>query len=349
MGYNRSMDKQSRYRRLFKYLGIAATCALLVFAMVASIPTVVGLQIASEEKRIDTLLAGDFPVTVNPLNKTIVESAHVNDFLEGSSSPLLAAAAGTESTLGRVFTWIAVTIADASWYQNLAAVNGRIAIITPGMRKEQVAATFASPLRWNSAQKKQFLTKGPYASLPLTEGSFAPGTYFFDSATTPVMAQALVNDRFSRDILSHYSTTTAALVPINQALTIASLLERESGGPTDVRIISGIIWNRLFLGMNLQIDATVQYAKATASPGYGWWPRVLPGDTSRKSAYNTYRQAGLPPTPIASPSVASVLAALNPKSTSCIFYFHDDNGNFHCTNTYKEHVAALKKIYGRGK
>ena len=66
-------------------------------------------------------------------------------------------------------------------------------------------------------------------------------------------------------------------------------------------------------------------------------------------AYNTYQNKGLPPGPIATPSMAAVLAALNPKNTDCIFYFHDARGNFHCTENYKEHVRLLKKYYGQGK
>lgn len=116
-----------------------------------------------------------------------------------------------------------------------------------------------------------------------------------------------------------------------------------------MRLISGIIWNRLFINMNLQIDATLQYAKANTSAANSWWPAPLPADRFRKSPYNTYLNKGLPPAPIASPSVASVLAALNPKNTSCMFYFHDSAGRFHCSDTYDQHVALLKKYYGRGK
>ena len=116
-----------------------------------------------------------------------------------------------------------------------------------------------------------------------------------------------------------------------------------------MRIISGIIWNRLFANMNLQIDATVQYAKANKASVNSWWPAVLPRDISIKSPYNTYTNPGLPPTPIANPSVAAILAALNPVSTPCFYYFHDKMGQFHCSTTYAEHVALLKKYYGQGK
>ncbi|MFA7302210.1 MAG: endolytic transglycosylase MltG [Candidatus Paceibacterota bacterium] len=312
-----------------------------------SLPAVLTLEIARERDAATEL--AQFPVTVDPKNKLIVENVHVNAFLEGSSSPLQAATVNSGTIFNRLFAMVAVAIADAPWYQALAATNSRFVNITPGMRKEQVAATFGKALGWNSTQRKEFLTTGPYAALPLPEGSYAPGVYVVSNGTTPLMAQALVNERFSKEVLSRYGTTTAAIVPLNQALTIASLIEREAGGADDMRLISGIIWNRLFLGMNLQIDATLQYVKSTALANSTWWPKPVPADRARKSAYNTYIHKGLPPTPIASPSVASVIAALNPKNTSCIFYFHDSQGGFHCSETYAEHVQKLKKHYGQGK
>jgi UPF0755 protein len=294
-------------------------------------------------------MQGQFPVTVNPESKTILQNPQVDLYLGSPGSPLQAAAGNAGGVFERVFDWIAIAINNSSWYEDLASTDGRYVDITAGMRKEQVASAFGSVLGWTVNQKKEFLTAAPYSSLPLPEGSFSPGMYLIDKGTTPLMAQALVNQRFSQDILAHYGTSTAAVVPLNQALTIASLIEREAAGADDMRIISGIIWNRLFIGMNLQIDATLQYAKASTAAAVSWWPRVLPADQFRKSAYNTYLHPGLPPTPIASPSVASVLAALNPVKTSCLFYFHDAAGGFHCSDTYAEHVALLKKYYGRGK
>ncbi len=350
MGYTQFVKRTQFTMRILKSLGIVATSLVFLLVIVISFPAVLKLNIEHERASLaSTTPLAEFPVTVNPQKKLIVENTEVNAFLEGTSSPLQAAAMSSGNVFNLVFTWVATTIANAPWYQTLASANGRFVTLYPGMRREQVANAFGSTLGWTAAQKKQFLTRGSYSSLPLTEGSFPEGTYFVESGSTPLMAQALVNDRFSREVLARYGTTTAAIVPLNQALTIASLIEREAGGPDDMRIISGIIWNRLFLGMNLQIDATVQYAKASATTAHGWWPKVVSGDQRRASSYNTYLHRGLPPTPIASPSVASVIAALNPKNTSCIFYFHDDSGNFHCSDTYKEHVAALKKIYGRGR
>ncbi len=298
-------------------------------------------------------MSDQFPVTVDPQNKVIAEDAQVNAFLENPSSPFQAAAGNASNLFNMVFTWIAVTISDASWYQSLAAVtigDNRLVSVTPGMRKEQVAFVFARALDWNAKQQKAFLNASSSDALPLpSEGAFAPGTYSVTRDTTPQAARALITKRFTADVLDHYGTTTAEAVPLDQALTVASLIEREAGGPDDMRLISGVIWNRLFIDMRLQIDATLQYAKGNTRAATSWWPGVISGDQFRASPYNTYLHTGLPPTPIANPSVAAILAALNPKSTSCLFYFHDDNKKFHCSDTYAEHVALLKQYYGRGK
>jgi UPF0755 protein len=334
---------------LTKKLWAAAISVIVLAGIVFSFPAILVFNTQNSQKRAFSEMEKQFPVTVDPKNKTIVESERVNKFLESPTSTLQAAIWNIGNILGNIFTWTAVTIADASWYQSIAAVDGRIVNITPGMRKEQVASEFARVLSWNSKQKKEFLTIPPDSHLPLTEGSFSPGIYIVTKDITPASAQILVNNRFSENILSRYGTTTSEIVPLDQALNIASLIEREAGGADDRRLISGIIWNRLFIDMNLQIDATLQYVKADGTAGKNWWPEPIPADRFRKSPYNTYLNKGLPPTPIANPSVASVLAALNPKNTTCLFYFHDSAGRFHCSDTYDQHVALLKKYYGRGK
>lgn len=339
-------------KRTFSYSKLLRICVfvgLVSTGIILSLPIVLSVSIRHEQGAAVPVASQQFPVTVDPKNKIIVEDVQVNDFLNSPNSPLQAAVGTNGNIFNKIFNWVALSIARTSWYQSIAAANGRFVVITAGMRKEQVAEQFGNVLGWNTPQKKQFLTPDKYSSLPLSEGSFYPGIYVVTADETPLMAQALVNDRFREEVLSHYGTTTAQVVPVDQALTIASLIQRETGGPDDMRIISGIIWNRLFVNMNLQIDATIQYAQANKTSVKSWWPPVIPANIAIKSPYNTYAHAGLPPTPIANPSVAAILAALNPVNTSCLFYFHDKQGNFHCTDSYAQHVALLKKYYGRGK
>lgn len=342
--------KTRRFRHILKPLSLGLFFLGLGGAVAFSFPVILTHSIRIEQARVAPAVAEPFPVTVDPHRKLIVENAEVNAFLEGENSPLQAAVGNTENVLKLVFEWVASTLSQTPLYQTLASAEGQLVAITPGMRKEQVAAAFGTALGWNTKQKQEFLTRRTYSLLPLPEGSFIEGVYLVHRGMAPSAAQALVNERFSKEILARYGTTTAQFVPLEQALTIASLIEREAGGADDMRIISGIIWNRLFANMNLQIDATLQYAKRTQSTAAGaWWPKVVPADKYVKSIYNTYAHRGLPPTPIASPSVASVLAALNPKNTACLFYFHDSKSGFHCSETYAGHVALLKKYYGRGK
>lgn len=334
----------SRLLRVFLFFCLLST------GVVLSLPSVLTLAIRQEESQVVPAAPEQFPVTVDPRNKLIVENAEVNALFEDRRPSLQAAVWNANGAVTRLFEWIALALVNVPWYQSIAAVDGsRLVAITPGMRKEQAASAFARSLAWNAAQKSEFLATAPNSLLQLSEGSFAPGIYPVAPGTTPAEARILVGDRFYKDVVSHYGTTTLSVVPLNQALTIASLIEREKGGHDDMRLISGVIWNRLFIGMNLQIDATLQYAKANSGASKSWWPGVVPNDRWRKSPYNTYLHKGLPPSPIANPSVDSILAALNPKNTSCLFYFHDARGEFHCTDTYTEHVALLKKYYGRGK
>ncbi len=332
----------------------ALTCIALIgtgalVGGVVSVPVLLALDVRQTQNQTVSAAPQQFPVTVDPQRKIIVENPTVNAYLDDANSPLQAAAWNAQTVFQYVFDWIATSIASASWYQNLGAVDGRFVTVQPGMRKEQVAEAFADSLGWTNRQKEDFLATAGYPLLSVTDGTFSPGVYLVDSNASPAAAETMLDERFYEDVASHYGTTTQQVVPMSEALNVAALIEREAGGPDDMRIISGIIWNRLFANMNLQIDATVQYAKANNPTTTSWWPAVKPKDISQKSPYNTYLNPGLPPGPIANPSVAAVLAALNPIQTSCLFYFHDANHQFHCSDTYAEHVALLKKYYGRGK
>lgn len=343
--------------RPVKVIGYTALAVVIVYSVVLSFPLVLSLKIQHDEARARAALVDQFPVTVDPRSKRIVEDVLVNEYLSSADSPFQAAIGNTGALVWQLFEEFATTIASLPLYPSLASAEGRFVKISPGFRKEQVANSFASVLGWTAKQRQQFLASATstvallsqLSSSPLTDGIFSPGVYVVAKGTTPEAARALVDERFSQEILARYGSEVAEVVPLDQALTIASLIQKEAAGPSDMRIISGIIWNRLFINMKLQIDATVQYAQANAQAGGNWWPQPRPGDMAIRSPYNTYVHKGLPPGPISNPSVASVLAALNPVVTDCLFYFHDRLGGFHCSPDYKGHVALLKQHYGRGK
>jgi UPF0755 protein len=98
--------------------------------------------------------------------------------------------------------------------------------------------------------------------------------------------------------------------------------------------------------MPLQLDASLQFARADNPYEPNWWPAVRPADKFIDSEFNTYQNKGLPPEPIANPSVEAIVAALNPIASECIFYFHSRSRDYYCSKTYDEHKAKLSDVYG---
>jgi uncharacterized YceG family protein len=285
-----------------------------------------------------------FPVGVNSLTKTITENPAVDFYVDSNL------AIDTEnSRAGRFLDRLLAEFVRFDWYQNLASSVSRILVIYPGERHEEIVKNFGDILKWTVAERDLFYNYIVSSEPVLTEGKFYPGRYIVSKDATPEEVADLLEARFREEILTHYTHEIELQVPLEEALVIASLLEREAYDFTDMRYISGVIWNRLFIDMPLQLDATLQYARGSKASESRWWPRVLPRDKFIESPYNTYEHSGLPPTPIANPSAEAVIAALNPRITKCMFYFHDSKGKFYCTETYEEHVAKLKEIYGRGR
>lgn len=282
-----------------------------------------------------------FPVGVNAFTKTIVE----NPTLDGWSSPTLAG--DTNQT-----TWqrlVAAVFMNKAWYQNLASPVSRIVVIWPGERFEEVADHFASILRWDEDETLEFLSLVQATEPVLAEGKFSPGSYVTHRYATPVEVASLIKGNFTDTILNRYTSEVIRNVPLEDALTIASLIEREASDFENMREVSGVIWNRLFINMPLQLDATLQYARGSRPTESRWWPVPVPRDKYIDSPYNTYLYKGLPPGPIANPSVESVIAALNPRETDCLFYFHANNADYYCSETYEEHVRKLRVVFGQGR
>ena len=286
----------------------------------------------------------DFPVGVNPSLRVITENPAVDEYFRAHIRDEGGMETAHSGFFGKVFGRLALI----GWYQNLASLSSRILVIESGERKEQVTEHFGKILGWNKTERDQFLTLIEGSAPLLEDGKFYPGTYTVERKAKPEVVAPLVLERFNAEVLTRYTDDVESVVPLNDALIIASLLEREAYDFEDMRLISGVIWNRLFAGMRLQLDATLQYAKGS-DPSEPWWPKVAPSDKYIASVYNTYKNTGLPPAPIANPSLESILAALNPKETECMYYFHDKKAGFHCTETYEEHVKLLKEYYGRGK
>jgi len=124
---------------------------------------------------------------------------------------------------------------------------------------------------------------------------------------------------------------------VHQLLTLASIIERESVAREEMRVISGVFWNRLRRDMPLQADPTVQYALAKER-------RTLTrADLAVDHPYNTYVHRGLPPGPIASPGLDAIAAALDPAPVKYLYFVAVDNRRHHFSATVEEHNAAVAR------
>lgn len=203
------------------------------------------------------------------------------------------------------------------------------------LRKEQVGEILSEGLGWNSQELEKWNNFN-------FEGQYYPDTYLIpvDEGGEKV-AQRLIN-RFNEKFSPLADQYVRANIRWVTGLKIASLIAREAAGKADMHLISGIIWNRLDKGMALQIDATMQYTLGKNKEGK-WWGSIVIDEKQNESLYNSYLHKGLPPTPICSPNIDYMEAALNPEETDCLFYLHDHLKQIHCSVTYEEHLQNIKK------
>lgn len=210
--------------------------------------------------------------------------------------------------------------------------------VEEGLRQEEIAMLIGEKLEWEDSKIDRFASNLPYCTLSKGEGRLFPGTYAIhkDEVISVIKEEMEQNLLLSVEEITSYDDVDH--IDLDKVLTIASLIQREAAGKHDMRLIAGIIWNRIFTGMPLQIDATLQYVKGDEDL---WWPQVHPKDKYLDSPYNTYQNKGLPPGPIASPGPAAIAAVLDPSATDCLFYLHDKRRNIHCSSTYEGHKQNI--------
>lgn len=223
-------------------------------------------------------------------------------------------------------------------HAKLSAPDYRYVTIGEGLRKEQVAEIFASKLDWNEEKKESFNANLPLCFFTGGEGYFFPGKYLVHKDESVDIIKKEMYQRLKEQVEEFLGNPEKNIINLNQVVTIASLIQKEAADKNDMRLISGIIWNRLFDDMPLQIDATLQYVKGEEDY---WWPMVRSKDKFLDSPYNTYKNRGLPPGPIASPGIEAIMAALEPSDTNCVFYLHDRSRNIHCSSTYDGHKKNI--------
>lgn len=177
------------------------------------------------------------------------------------------------------------------------------------------------------------------------EGYLFPSAYSFPLGSTADQALRLMLQRFDNAITPQLrEQINSSGRSLHEILTIASIIEREVAEDSERALVSAVIWNRLDAGMLLQMDSTVQYAVGSEGE---WWKRELTGaDLEAVSPYNTYVVGGLPPTPIASPGLASIEAAANPANVPYLFFVARGDGAHAFAVTYEEHQANIERYRG---
>jgi UPF0755 protein len=176
------------------------------------------------------------------------------------------------------------------------------------------------------------------------EGRFYPDTYTYSKGSTDlaVMNRALKSmDRHLTEVWMQ-KTPQIRLKSPDELLILASIVEKETGRASDRPLISAVFHNRLKIGMRLQTDPTVIYGLGDAFDG-----NLRRVDLKTDTPYNTYTRNGLPPTPIAMPGKAALMAAIQPASSNALYFVAKGDGTSHFSQSLNEHNQAVNK-YQRG-
>jgi UPF0755 protein len=208
-------------------------------------------------------------------------------------------------------------------------------------RKEQIGEKLAAILGWSDSELKKWDTEYTNTKPEYFEGVYYPDTYLLPADESGAQIAQRFIDRFNEKFAPLADKYFENNIKWTTGVKIASLISREAAGTEDMKLISGIIWNRLNKDMPLQIDATMQYTLGKNSEG-SWWGTIDIAQKQSDSPYNTYLYKGLPPTPICSPTIEAIEAALYPEETECFYYLHDSNKQIHCAKTYEEHLENIQ-------
>ena len=273
--------------------------------------------------------------------------------------------AGGLSTCGREVNFrISVASAEVVLRELDPATNRYVEVVafdpaTAAAPAEYLDVAEADDIRWRvtlaegvtswqvveALKRAEFLT-GEVAEVP-PEGTLAPDSYEVERGADRAGLLALMAERQAATLAERWATRAEGLpyeTP-EEALIMASIVEKETGVAEERRQVAGVFVNRLRLGMRLQTDPTVIYG---VTRGEGVLGRGLrQSELRRETPWNTYVIDGLPPTPIANPGRLSIEAALNPDTTEYLYFVADGTGGHAFARTLEEHnenVARWRAI-----
>jgi UPF0755 protein len=171
------------------------------------------------------------------------------------------------------------------------------------------------------------------------EGYLFPDTYAFAPMAEPTDVVRAMLVHFRQESTALAARRAAIGLSEAEMVTLASVIEKETGQADERRLISGVFHNRLRLGMPLQSDPTVLYGRDTRGP-------ITRADLADPSPYNTYAHRGLPPGPIANPGRAALEAAIDPATTRALYFVSRNDGSHEFSDTLEAHNRAVR-LYQR--
>jgi UPF0755 protein len=191
------------------------------------------------------------------------------------------------------------------------------------------------------------LAANPYLSGPtptVEEGSLLPDSYGYQRGETRAALVERMQKAMSRTLAELWPTrsTDCPIVTPDQAVTLASIVEKETGKASERPMIAGVYCNRLRIGMKLDADPTVIYPVTRGKP---LGRRILRSELNAENGYNTYRRPGLPEGPIANPGKASIEAVLHPAQTKALYFVADGSGGHAFAETLAQQNANVAKWY----
>ncbi len=215
------------------------------------------------------------------------------------------------------------------------------------LRQVRDALAHADDLRHDTAglSDADLMTLLGRSGVP-AEGRFFPDTYTFakGSPESAVLRRALRAMDVRLDAAWSLRAANTPLKTPEQALILASIVEKETGKAADRGLIAGVFINRLRVGMPLQTDPTVIYGMGAAFDG-----NLRRSDLRADTPFNTYTRAGLPPTPISMPGRASLMAAVRPDATDALYFVSRGDGSSQFSPNLGEHIRAVNRYQRGGK
>ena len=257
---------------------------------------------------------------------------------------------GLDTTLqaGEYFLSPALSMIDIATELQDSTPEDITLTILSGWRMEEIAASL--PTSGLDISPEAFIAAAQtppqvlaFASPATMEGFFLPDSYLLPRITTVDQLLDIIARNFTLHITDDMRAGFAAQgLDVNQAVILASIVERESIQNEEMTLIASVFINRLNIGMTLGSDPTIQYALGYDSINQTWWTNPLSLDDLKfDSPYNTYIYAGLPPAPISNPSLDALNAVAFPES-STYYYFQakcDGSGYHTFAVTFEEHLA----------